>query len=59
MCLAGLPVLLCLTSSSLEIFVLVTDELHSWIILLLNRPLIEVLVSCLFVGLEKSLVPHF
>lgn len=59
MCLAGLPLLLCLTSSSLEIYVLVTDELHSWIVLLLNRPLIKVLVSCLFVGLEKSLVPHF
>lgn len=59
MCLAGLPVLLCLTSSSLEIYVLVTNELHLRIIPLLNQPLIKIPGSCTFVGLEESLVPHF
>lgn len=54
--------LLCLTSSSLEIPILATGELQQlylWIILILSRPPIKMLVSCTFVGLEKFLVPHF
>lgn len=51
MCLAGVSVLLCLASSSLEIYVVVTDKLHLWIILVLSWPLIKILVSCTFVGL--------
>jgi len=65
-CLAGFPVmmvvLLCLTSSALEIPMLGTGELQQlqlWIILILSRPPIKMLVSCTLVGLEKSLVPHF
>lgn len=58
-CLAGVSVLLCLALSSLEIYVLVTDELHLWIIFILSWPLIKILMSCTFVGLEKSLVSYF
>lgn len=54
-CLAGLPVLLCLASSSLEIYMLVTDELSLQIILLLSQPHIKILMSYKFVGLEKFL----
>lgn len=53
--------LLCLTSSSLEIHILASgklQQLHLQIILLLNQPPINEMVFCTFGGLEKSLVPH-
>lgn len=65
-CLARFPVtmivLLSLTSSALEIHILATGELqhsHLWIVLVRIWPPIKMLVCCSFVGLEKSLVPHF